>query len=144
MSDLDDFWNALDLETLRCVQGWQLEREGDLIYFSLAARDGERYRLRIDCDRYRTLAPDPVFVDAAGSKTTMSAWPKGTAYLDQYIKPPPNCFVCMPLSRSGLQHHGDWVASTVEVWDPAKHSLLDHFNFFQRLLNSQHYTGRHT
>jgi hypothetical protein len=142
MSELDEFWNDLDHEALKQVQGWEFDRDGELIYFSLAARDGERYRVRIQCDGYRARAPDPVFVDNGGSKTTVSAWPRGDGDLDQYIKPPPHCFVCMPWSRGGLERHGDWVPPAVEVWDPAKHSLLDLCNFFQRLLNSQHYSGR--
>ena len=144
MSDLDGFWDALDREMLARIQGWQFQRDGDVIYFSLAARDGERYRMRIDCDGYRSVAPDPVFVDSGGAKTTKPAWPKGNNDFDQYIKPPPNCFICMPLSRSGLQHHQEWRSQEgVDVWNPAKHSLFDIFNFFQRLLNSEHYQGRH-
>jgi hypothetical protein len=142
MSDLDVFWDALDRDGLALIQGWQLERNGDLLYFSLSASDGERYRMRIDCDGYRSDAPDPVFVDSDGSKTTTSAWPKGDTNFESYVKPPPNCFICMPLARGGLQRHQEWRTQGVEVWDPARHSLMDLFNFFQRLLDSEHYKGR--
>lgn len=142
MSDLDSFWDSLDREFLDRIQRWQFERDGDLLYFSLLARDGERYRMRIDCDGYRSVAPNPVFVDSEGSKTSIPAWPRGDNYFDQYIKPPPNCFICMPLSRDGLEKHKEWYSMDIEVWDPAKHSLMDIFNFVQRLLKSEHYLGR--
>jgi hypothetical protein len=142
MSDLDVFWDALDREGLARIQGWQIERNGDLLYFSLSARDGERYRMRIDCNGYRSIAPDPVFVDSDGSKMMRSAWPMGDTYFDQYVKHPPNCFICMPLVRGGLQRHQEWHKQGVEVWDSSRHSLKDIFNFFQRLLDSEHYKGR--
>lgn len=142
MSDLDNFWDALDRELLGQVHGWEFARQGDLVYFSLSARDSERYRLRIACDGYRSNPPDPVFVDADGVKTTKSAWPNGDNYFHQYIKPPPNCFICMPLSRTGLQKHNEWKSPGIDAWNAEKHSLMDLCNFFYRLLNSSHYTGR--
>lgn len=142
MSDFDDFWNKLDRDLLKAVKGWGFKRDGDVLYFSLPARDGERYRIRIGCDGYRAQVPDPVFVDANGSTTVMSAWPKGSDNLYQYIKRPPDCFICMPLSRNGIQRHQEWLTSNVGVWNPAIHSLFDLFNFFQRLLDSSDYLGR--
>lgn len=142
MSDLDSFLASLNLESLKRVQGWELERHGALLFLSLGAEDGERYRIRFNCDGYALVAPDPVFVDSSGAKTDRSAWPRGDQYFDQYIKPPPNCFVCMPLSRTGLEKHKEWKSPGVDAWDPTKHSLMDLFNFLQWLLNSEHYRGR--
>lgn len=143
MSDLDDFWNGLDRQRLEDIQGWRFTRDDVLLYLSLPARDGQRYRIQFLCDSYRSKAPDPVFVDDNGSKMTRSAWPRGDAYFDQYIKPPPHCFICMPLSRTGLEKHPEWRQdATAEVWNSQKHTLLDLANFFSRLLNSEHYSGR--
>ena len=142
MSDLDDFWNQLDRDFLKEHKGWEFERDGNLLYLSLSARDGERYRIRFGCDGYRTRPPDPMFVDADGSKTAVTAWPRGNDNFYQYIKRPPDCFICMPLSRNGLERHQEWLTSGVGAWNPATHSLFDLFNFFQRLLDSTDYSGR--
>lgn len=143
MSDLDAFWNGLDRQQLENVQGWRFTRDGEIVYVSLPARDKERYRILFLCGGYNTRAPDPVFVDDQGSKMTKTAWPRGDSYFDQYIKPPPHCFVCMPLSRTGIEKHPEWLQDpTSDVWDPKKHSLLNLVNFFSRLLNEEHYAGR--
>src|SRR5690348_14668555 len=144
MTDLDDFWTGLNFEQLKRVHDWDFEREDHLVYVLMPARDGERFRILFLCDGYRARAPDPVFVDSEGSKMNKNAWPRGDSSFDQYVKPPPNAFICMPLSRAGLERHAEWRNDPkADPWDPKKHSLLDQINFIHRLLHSTQYQGRH-
>lgn len=143
MSDLDEFFNSQIPKILECTHGWEFEREGDLVYFSLSSRDAERYRLLIICDGYKNSPPDAIFVDATGSKMTKSAWPDGDNRFHEYIKPPNDCFICMPLIRGGIARHPEWQTNAAaDVWDPARHTIVDICNFVQRELNTAHYTGR--
>jgi hypothetical protein len=49
----------------------------------------------------------------------------------------------MPLTREGLQHHGEWKTNPdADAWNGEQHTLLDIFNRLKRLLNSQNYFGR--
>lgn len=137
---LDDFFKTQDLELLRRVNGWDVRRSGDLVYLTLAARDGEQYTARFLCNDYSQQAPSVLFVNAEGSGTDPCAWPKGNDNFHGVVKPPPNCFLCMPLTREGLQHHGQW-RGAAHAWHPER-SLLDLFNYLSRLLDSPDYQGR--
>lgn len=138
---LDDFLRAHDWDLLRRVNGWDIERHRDLVFFSLVARDGERYRTRFECSGYPDEAPSVLFVNTEGSTLDPTAWPRGTANFHAVVKPPPHCFLCMPLTREGLQHHGEW-RTTRAAWNPGRHTLMDLFNYLQRLLDSTDYQGR--
>jgi hypothetical protein len=139
-SDLDAFFDGADLAFLERANGWQISRSEDLVFMKLTARDGERYRVRIGCDGYQPRPPSVAFVDDAGSVGTAQAWPTGAPTFLEVVKPPPNCFLCMPLTREGLQHHPDWIRQP-GAWRAAN-SLNDLFNYLHRLLNGPDYTGR--
>jgi hypothetical protein len=143
---LDECFAARDWGEVERVQGWSVKREGierNLVFFGVSARDGQRYRVLFGCDSYPQLAPNAAFVDDEGSKTDAKAWPTGTAEFLGVVKPPPNCFLCMPLTREGLLHHPEWLKDpALGAWNPEKHTLLDLFNYVHRLLNSDEYTGR--
>jgi hypothetical protein len=84
-----------------------------------------------------------VFVNSDNSQHDPTAWPTGNQAFLEVVKPPQNCFLCMPLTREGLQHHPDWITTaSVESWDGNKHTLLDLLNYLQRLLNSDDYLKR--
>ncbi len=140
---LDEFMASQDWNLLKVVNGWVVTRDGDRLQFGLTARDEERYIVRLLCDDLPRRAPSVVFVDAAGSSSTMNAWPKGTGRFHEVVKPPPNCFLCMPLTREGLQHHPDWLQSpAITAWRGDRSSPIEVFNYLQRLLTSDDYAGR--
>jgi hypothetical protein len=140
---LDEFMAAHPWETLEAANGWRLRRDGDRIEFDLTARDGEAYTARLLCDNYPRAAPSVVFVDAQGSPSGSRAWPKGNGRFFEVVKPPPNCFLCMPLTREGLAHHSDWLRDPAKKpWDAERSTLMDVFNYLQRLLSGPDYTGR--
>jgi hypothetical protein len=145
MSELDQFFAARDWGAICSATGWSLERpkdDAELVYLSLTARDDERYRVLFQCDHYPKLAPSVAFVDAEGSKLAPKAWPHGDDEFFQEIKPPPNAFLCMPLTREGLAHHGEWASAGVAIWNPLTHTLADLFNRMHRLVNGPHYLRR--
>ncbi len=145
-SPLSDFLRAQDWATLRRLNGWDLQPwndEDDLLLFRLKARDGEEYRALIDCTGYPTDPPGVVFVNEAGASSDPCAWPYGDSDLDGIVKPPPNCFLCMPLTREGLRHHPEWIRNQeARPWDGTRTSLMDLLNFLHRLLHSSHYKRR--
>jgi hypothetical protein len=136
---LDEFMASQDWDLLRVANGWNVTRDGDRLLFELTARDGERYAVRLLCDDLPRRAPSVVFVDHQGSPSTMRAWPRGN---EQVVKVPPSCFLCMPLTREGLQHHPEWRSNpAVNAWREES-SLMEVFNYLQRLLTSSDYAGR--
>lgn len=140
---LDEFMSAHDWELLKRVNQWEVERDGDLLHLSLAARDGERFRVRVRCDGYPVTPPSVVFVNGEGDPMNPRAWPKGGGRFYQAVKPPPACFLCVPLTREGLQHHGEWRTDpSKNAWTGDRHSLIDVFNLVQRLLFDPDYGGR--
>mgnify|MGYP001568958459 CR=1 FL=1 len=142
-SQLDDFFNSHDLDFLHRINGWVVEAKGEAVLLELGARDGERYKVMFICDNYPTEAPKSLFVNDEGSSNEQKAWPKGNQQFYEIVKLPPNSFLCMPLTREGLQHHQDWKSNpSVNSWNSNRHTLMDLFNFIQRLLNSDNYTGR--
>jgi hypothetical protein len=145
-SALDAFFATHDWPKILTATGWGVQRDPEdpaRIFFETKARDGESYRLLFLCDSYPTTAPSVAFVNAAGSKSDPLAWPRGDGTFFEEVKPPPNSFLCMPLTREGLAHHPDWLLSpTARPWRADAHTLMDLFNHVQRLLNSEHYQGR--
>ena len=142
---LDEFFATRDLAALQGGTGWSVsrdERDPARVVLSVAARDGQVYRALFLCNGYPLLAPSMSFVNDDGSKLDARAWPHGDADFLGEVKPPPNAFVCVPLTREGLQHHPEWATSGAKVWNPEVHTLMDLFNYTQRLLNSGHYLGR--
>lgn len=140
---LDEFMASQDWSLLKVANGWVVMRDGDRLQFELTARDEERYIVRLLCDDLPRRAPSVVFVDTAGSPLTMRAWPKGTGRFHEVVKLPPNCFLCMPLTREGLQHHPDWLQNpAIKAWRGELNSPLEVFNYLQRLLKSDDYAGR--
>lgn len=142
-SQLDDFFNRYDWDLLLRVNGWIVETKEEIVTLELGARDGERYKVMFICDNYPTEAPKTFFVNDEGSSDDVKAWPKGNQRFYEIVKLPPNSFLCMPLTRQGLQHHQDWKTNpSVNSWDSGRHTLMDLFNFIRRLLNSDDYAGR--
>ncbi len=140
---LDDFFQKHDWELLRKINGWAVDRREELVFLELSARDNARYRVKFVCDDYPMKAPTTAFVNGENSQQDPTAWPKGNQAFHEVVKPPPDCFLCMPLTREGLQHHGDWITNTgVDSWNANKHTLMDLFNYLQRLLNSDDYLRR--
>lgn len=143
MSDLEAFFATFDIELVQRMNGWKIHHEGELVYFTLPARDEEEYTALIICDGYRQVAPGVAFIDEAGSKLVSAAWPAGDAYFADYVKPPPASFICAPITREGLEHHTEWKQNpSVSPWNPTLHDLSDVLNFLSRLLRSPHYSGR--
>jgi len=141
--NLVEFMASQNWELLKAVNGWEVERDGDLLHLKLAARDDESYRVRLNCAGVPDEAPSVVFVDGAGNPNIAAAWPKGTARFFEIVKPPPSCFICMPLTAEGLQHHPEWRSDPAKIpWSGEKHTPLVIFNELQRMLNGPDYTGR--
>lgn len=142
---LDDFFASRDWPALQEIAGWRVERDAkdtERVVLTVPARDGELYRILLLCDGYDGVAPSVAFINEHGSKSDARAWPRGDAEFFKEVKPPPSSFICMPLTREGLQHHTDWIKSEVGAWKPGVHTLMDLFNRLKRLLNSDHYLGR--
>jgi hypothetical protein len=142
---LDAFFAERDLIALGKAAGWIVARatNSEVVYLTLNARDGQTYRVQCACDGYPSIAPSVKFVDANGSSSEPVAWPKGAGSFHEEVKPPPNCFLCMPLTREGLHHHPDWRTNPdAEAWNGERHTLIDIFNRLKRLLNSPNYVGR--
>lgn len=139
---LDEFMTSQDWDLLKAVNGWDVARDGDRLLFELTARDGERYAVRLLCDDLPRRAPSVVFVDDAGSHAVPRAWPRGNGRFFEVVKLPPNSFLCMPLTREGLQHHPQWRDTpSINAWREGS-SLMEVFNYLQRLLSSPDYGGR--
>lgn len=140
---LDEFMAAHRWDALEAINGWRVRREGDRVEFDLRARDGEPFTVRLMCDEYPRLAPSIVFIDAQGSPSAQSAWPKGNGRFFEVVKPPPNCFLCMPLTREGLAQHPNWLTGpATKPWNAQRSTLMDVFNYLQRLLSGPDYAGR--
>ena len=140
-SNLEEFWQSQNWNLLRKANGWEVSRAGDIVTLELPAGDGEIYRARCLCDDYPFKAPSVLFVNSENSKMDVKAWPKGKGEFMKIVKPPQNCFLCMQLTREGLQHHKDW-ANQPNAWNADRNTLIDIFNFLSRLLNSEDYQGR--
>lgn len=143
---LEKFLAAHDWDALGRLNSWELKRWAgaeNLLLFTLKARDGERYHVLLDCAGYPESAPSAVFVNDQGSKVDSMAWPTGTPRFYEVVKPPPNCFLCMPLTREGLTYHPDWRSNPqAKPWNRATNTLMDMLNYLDRLLGSMDYTGR--
>lgn len=137
---LDAFFADSTWQLPAQINGWEVVRVGDLVYLSLSAKDGERYRVRFGCDGYPNSAPSVLFVNPLGDKTDPRAWPAGQFH--DVVKPPPNCFLCMPLTREGLTHHRAWSSNPAASPWSSKNSLLELFNYLHRLLNGGQYQKR--
>jgi len=141
-AELDAFFADSTWQLPARINGWEVVRDGDLVYFSLSAKDGEKYRVRFGCDGYPGRAPSVVFVNQQGDKSDPRAWPAGDGQFQQVVKPPSHCFLCMPLTREGLEHHRDWASNPATSPWTSKSTLLDLFNYLHRLLNGGQYQRR--
>lgn len=145
---LDDFFLKFGdmLSRVTPANNWVISRRDDdpsIVDFQLKAADNEPYFVTLICDIYPNSPPSVKFRNAEGDINDAKAWPKGNPAFMEVVKPPPNSFLCMPLTREGLQHHGDWISNpTVNSWSPDRHTLLDIFNYLHRLLNSKDYISR--
>lgn len=142
MASLEDFLATLDLGMLEKANGWVIRREGVLVRMTLRAGDGAKYTALIVCDGYPTTAPSVRFVDAYNNPNVRCAWPNGTPEFLEIVKPPPNSFLCMPLIREGLQWHNEWRTDSIKNPWTEENTIMDVFNFLERLLNGKSYTGR--
>jgi len=141
---LADFLAAHNWDALSDVMGWRVERDKeniDVVRLTLPARDRELYILRCVCDGYPTEAPSVKFVSQDGDEKVLSAWPAGDDVFYQVVKLPPACFLCTDLTKEGFGHHSDW-RGRPNAWSGATHTLMDIFNYVQRLLDSEHYVKR--
>jgi hypothetical protein len=145
---LDDFFLKIGdaLSRAALANHWVISRrdyDPSIVDFQLNAADNESYFVTLICDQYPLLAPSVKFRNTEGEVNDAKAWPKGSPVFHEVVKPPPSSFLCMPLTREGLQHHGDWINNvTVNSWSSDKHTLLDIFNYLHRLLNSKDYISR--
>lgn len=136
---LDTFLGAPYVQEAFRRHGWDVERDGDTLYVSLLARDGEAYLLRLKADDYPRKPPSVLFVDPETKSTkVLGAWPNDDK---QYFKPPDDEFICMPLTREGLQRHQDW-KDLPDAWNPARNTLADIVSWAHRFLRSPLYLGR--
>jgi len=141
--NLDELMASRHWARLGELYGWCARRSDDLIVVELEARDGEWYSVLLDCPDYPAVPPNVGFVDGEGSLMDPEAWPAGTPRFHEVVKPPPACFLCMPLTRQGMSAHQEWTStSRVGAWDPERHTLLDIVNYVQLLLRSKQYLGR--
>lgn len=139
---IESFFNNHSWDLLKKLNGWKINKRNDyLIEFELPAKDGEKYKVLFDCNGYPDIAPGVVFVNCEGSALDPKAWPKGSTAFHNVVKPPPNCFLCIPITKEGLHHHKEWIGSP-SAWNPSKHSLMNVINYIHRLLNSPDYIGR--
>jgi hypothetical protein len=145
---LDDFFSLFYEVVLRSTQsnGWVISRRNDdldIVDFQLTAADSEKYFVTLICDNYPVSPPSVTFCNVDGEVGDPKAWPKGNSVFHEVVKPPPNSFLCMPLTREGLKHHADWSKNpSANSWNPERHTLLDVFNYLHRLLNSSDYSSR--
>ena len=135
--NLEEFLNdpTKNGDTIKRVNRWDIERNGEVVIFKLFASDGEGYIVRFLCDNYPFSPPGVVFININGEMMDRSAWPHGIGLFTEYVKPPDNCFICADLTREGVQHHADWKG----IWKSETHTLMDVFNFLHSLLNDPHY-----
>lgn len=143
-TDLDIFFKETSWERILTLNNWTVSRDSDndeIVRFSLQARDGEWYHVRMVCDGYPKSAPRVAFTNSAGDHNDKQAWPRGNSTFGEVVKPPPNSFLCTDLTREGFEHHSNW-AGGATAWNPEKHTLLDVMNYIQRILNSKNYEGR--
>ena len=141
---LTKFLASQDWDALGRIMGWYVERDienTDVVRLTLPARDGELYILRCVCDGYPEEAPSVKFQDAQGVVSVASAWPAGNSEFHKVVKPPPDCFLCTDLTREGFGHHPAW-RGRPGAWDGKTHTLMDIFNYVQRLLKSNDYLKR--
>jgi hypothetical protein len=141
---LTEFFAAQKWDAVSKVAGWHVERDAentDVVRLTLPARDGERYILRCVCDGYPKEAPSVKFATADGDVSVTSAWPAGDNLFHEVVKLPPASFLCTDLTREGFAHHGPWRGKS-NAWDENTHTLMDIFNYVQRMLNSEHYLKR--
>lgn len=135
---LEEFFSngARDWETIKQMNGWEIQREDVIVTFKLSARDGERYIVRLVCDHYPDHPPAVSFINERGEKNDVRAWPRGNnVFHNDYVKIPPVSFICAPLTAEGVQHHPNWS----NVWKSQGCSLMDVFNFLHALLNDPKY-----
>lgn len=141
---LGEFLAKHDWVTLRRIRGWQVERDienQDIVRQTLPARDDQLYVVRYVCDGYPGAAPGVKFISESGSESDRSAWPDGDSEFQQVVKLPPSSFLCTDLTREGLAHHPEW-AKRPSAWGGSPHTLMELFNYVQRLLKSDHYLQR--
>lgn len=140
--NLEEFLNDpnRDWGTIKRLNGWTIEHEGNVVTFRLNASDGEGYIVRLLCDQYPDSPPGVVFVNERGEMSDRKAWPNGSNPFLEYVKPPGNCFICAPLTKEGVHHHKEWMG----IWAQQGDTLMDVFNFIHGLLNNPQkgYQGR--
>jgi len=142
---LDEIFAMADWLAVQRAAGWKATRDPedpDRVVLDISARDGEHYRVLFLCDEYPRRSPSVAFVNNEGSKMDPRAWPRGDQEFLKEVKPPPNSFLCMPLTREGLAHHAEWARTAVGAWNPEVHTIMDLFNRVRRLLHGDHYLGR--
>jgi hypothetical protein len=140
MSVFAEHWDQVDWAAVHGGSGWQAERVDEVGYITMSARDGVAYRLRLECKGYPQKAPSAAFADEKGLVSNVKAWPKGSGDFGSAVHPPPDTFICTPLTREGLEHHPEW-KSRADPWSVDKH-FLDVANYVQRLLSGPTYGGR--
>lgn len=138
---IEQFWSSQNWRLLEKINRWKFKRDGDRVVFDLLAKDKESYSVLLSCENYPDDPPSVVFINEEGSKLDPKAWPRGATSFMEIVKPPQNAFLCMELTREGLQHHPDW-RTQEKAWHKDRNTLMDIFNFLQQLLNGSDYQGR--
>ncbi|HEY6329642.1 MAG TPA: hypothetical protein VI756_09895 [Blastocatellia bacterium] len=115
---------------------WRIvDQLGSVLYFELFAPDGMVYVLELGCAFYGIDALQGRFVDRPRGVCVCSAWPRGNATFNQWIKfADVEPFICWDQDRVGIQHHQqDW--ANRKAWQKSKNQLVTYLDFLRALLH---------
>lgn len=114
---------------------WELVGvSGVVVYIRLFAPDERSYLARLTCDGYDAEPIDCKFVDHATRQCVETAWPRGDAIFEQWIKfRHPNLFICWEQDAGGLIHHPEWRVR--KAWMKTKNPIVAYLNFLRELLH---------
>jgi hypothetical protein len=112
--------------------------------FSITARDGHRFYLRLNFDGYPAQPPTGGLWDpATGTIPAAEKWPKGDEVFSSVFRRDwqNGTALYMPMDRVSLAGHHDWPSQYPHlVWDPVK-GLTQYLAEVHRLLNARGYHG---
>jgi hypothetical protein len=114
---------------------WELvDRSGSLVFVRLFAPDGRSYLVRFACEKYAEQPLDGRFVDEQTRVCIESAWPRGNAVFEQWIKfKSPHLFICWDQDAGGISHHENW--RPLKAWLKTQNPIVAYLNFLREMLN---------
>jgi hypothetical protein len=114
---------------------WELvDRSDAAVFVRLFAPDQRNYLARFTCEKYGEQPLDCKFVDEQSRACVESAWPRGNATFEQWIKfRSPHLFICWDQDASGISHHENW--RPLKAWLKTKNPMVAYLNFLREMLN---------